>query len=319
MIKILSICDKSYIVQLLLIVKIFFKLACYIIPAVIIIITTIYFFKSLKSGKEEDLKANGKGMVHRIIAGLVVLFLPTIISFVFNHLIDGQNIDFIACMESASKEKVDSLKAKEAAEEEAEKKSQEKEDEILLRENYENDQNKKAKQKILFEEEQKRREERNNNTQPITGNIGVEGNDYKSKLSNMTTPTINEIQNAANSIGISNDYLIIVIGTTQREGYTNDPYLYYGWASAMINNKVSLEQMQGWDPYHSGEDNYYSKKNIQNGYNSASAEVLKSVYLALTERNNKIVECNGMYSETPSSYNLLYSSQLYNCSIYEKK
>ena len=77
--------------------------------------------------------------------------------------------------------------------------------------------------------------------------------------------------------------------------------------------------MQGWDPGHSGESNYYSQTNINKGYNSASDDVLKSVYLALTERNTKIVECNGMYSTTPSSYNLLYKSPVYNCSIYEKK
>jgi len=46
---------------------------------------------------------------------------------------------------------------------------------------------------------------------------------------------------------------------------------------------------------------------------------LKSVYLALSERNTKIVECNGMYKTTPSSYNLVYASSVYNCSIYETK
>ncbi len=135
----------------------------------------------------------------------------------------------------------------------------------------------------------------------------------------MKTPSKSEIEQKASSLGISSDYLKIIIGTTAREGYVNDPYLYYGWASAMINVPVSLEQMQGWDPYHSGDANYYSWTNIINGYNSASSDVLQSVYLALTERNTKIVECNGMYSTTPSGYNLLYKSSVYNCSIYEKK
>ena len=135
----------------------------------------------------------------------------------------------------------------------------------------------------------------------------------------MATPTESQLQSAAAKNGISNDYLVIVVGTTAREGYVNDPYLYYGWASAMLNNQVTIGQMQGWDPYHSGEANYYSQTNINNGYNTASDVVLKAVYLALTERNTKIIECNGMYSSTPSSYNCIYASSVYNCSIYEMK
>ena len=136
----------------------------------------------------------------------------------------------------------------------------------------------------------------------------------------MSTPTISQLEQAASSNGIDTYYLKIVIGTTEREGYYNDAYLSYGWSSAMINNPVSVQQMQGWDPSHSGDANYYSEKNIMNGYNNASSTTLKAVYLALTERNTKIVECNGMYNETPSSYNKIYTSPSYsNISIYEVK
>ena len=150
-------------------------------------------------------------------------------------------------------------------------------------------------------------------------NVGISPNDFKKELQSMATPTREEIIELAASIGLSKDYVVILTGTTQREGYINDPYLYYGWASCMINTKVTIKQMQGWDPYHSGDANYYSQRNIENGYNVASADVLKSVYLALKYRNTKIVECNGMYKTTPSSYNQIYDSSVYNCSVYEKK
>ena len=152
-----------------------------------------------------------------------------------------------------------------------------------------------------------------------SSNSNASPDNYKNKLANMQTPTKQQIEEKAKSLGMTSEYAVIIIGTTQREGYVNDPYLYYGWASAMINNRVSLSQMQGWDPYNSGDANYYSWTNIQNGYNNVSSDVLKSVYLALTERNTKIVECNGMYKTTPSGYNLLYKSSVYNCSIYETK
>ncbi len=326
MIQILSICDKSYMVQLLVLVKLFFKLACYIIPPVVIIITTIDFFKSMTSGKEEDLKANGKAMVHRIIAGLVVMFIPTIISFAFNNLIDGQSVDFLACMESATQEKVEQLKQKEAAEEEAKQRQQEAEDDRELRAAYEADQKNRDKNKQTFEEWKKERQANGNESGfgNESGNIvvttsGVNPADFKNKLASMSTPTLEQITNAASKSGVSAEYVKIVLGTAFNEGYYNDPYLYYGWASAMINNPVTVEQMQGWDPGHSGEANFYSWTNINKGVNSATPDVLKAVYLAFTERNTKIVECNGMYNQTPAQYNLIYASSVYNCSVYERK
>lgn len=156
-------------------------------------------------------------------------------------------------------------------------------------------------------------------TTSTTSGGGLSSSGFSAKLSTMSTPTREEIEQLAASQGIDSDYVKVIVGTTQREGYFNDPYLSYGWASAMINTPVSVSTMQGWDPYHSGEANYYSWSNITNGYNSANDDVLKSVYLALTNRNTKIVECNGMYSSTPSGYNCIYSSPDYSgISIYEK-
>jgi len=154
----LAFCTKSWEVQLMLLIKIFFKLACYIVPPVIIIVSIIGFFKPVTSGKEEDLKDNGKILVKRIIAGLLIMFIPTIISYVFTNVINGSGNEVIACMESATKEKVAALKAKEEAEEEAKKKAQEKEDEQKLKEAYAKDKEKRDKQKKIFEEEKKKRE-----------------------------------------------------------------------------------------------------------------------------------------------------------------
>ena len=316
---ILVFCDRSYIVEILLIVKTFFKIACYIVPAIIMIVTIVHLFKAITSGKDDDLKDNFKVFVKRIIAGLVILILPTLINYVFTGILDVSEVEFLACFESASKEKVASLKAKEEAKEEADKKAQEKEDEAQLRKAYEEEQKQKDAKKQSYEEWKKEREAQNQSGNVTVNTGGVDAQAFKNKLASMSTPTMSQLESAAAQNNISSDYLKIVIGTTMNEGYANDPYLYYGWASAMLNNQVTISQMQGWDPGRSGEANFYSQTNINKGFNSATSDVLKSVYLALTERNTKIVECNGMYSQTPSSYNLLYKSSLYNCSIYEKK
>ena len=161
-----------------------------------------------------------------------------------------------------------------------------------------------------------------NNTQSTTYNTtavstggGLTQETYSSALASMSTPSRTDIINKAQEMGLSADYIKTVIGTTQNEGYVGDPYLNYGWSSAMINNPVSSETIYSWG----GGNDYYSQANINRGYENASDEVLKSVYLALTNRNTKIVECDGMYSQTPSQYNLLYSSPNYNCKIYETK
>ncbi|MBQ3644847.1 MAG: hypothetical protein II961_09645 [Candidatus Riflebacteria bacterium] len=153
----------------------------------------------------------------------------------------------------------------------------------------------------------------------VSSTNGISASEFNNLLNTMETPTKDEIIKLAATKGITADYVKILVGTTQREGYFKDPYLHYGWASAMINCPVTIKQMQGWDPSRSGDANYYSQANIDKGYNSASADVLKSVYLALKYRNTKIVECNGMYKTTPKSYNKIYGSSVYNCSIYEKK
>ncbi len=156
---ILAFCDKSYIVQIMLIVKIFLKLVCYIVPPIIIITSIITFFKGITTGKEEDLKEGGKLLVRRIIAGLVIIFLPTIISYVFNNFV-GDKVEFLACFESASQERLEALKAKEKAEEEAKSKQQEAEDERTLRAAYEADQKNRDKTKQSFEEWKKEKEEK---------------------------------------------------------------------------------------------------------------------------------------------------------------
>ena len=153
------------------------------------------------------------------------------------------------------------------------------------------------------------------NTSTISTGGGLTQENYSSAMASISTPSKADIISKAQELGLSEDYIKTVIGTTQNEGYVGDPYLNYGWSSAMINNPVSSETVYSWG----GGNDYYSAANINRGYENASDEVLKSVYLALTNRNTKIAECDGMYSQTPSQYNLLYSSPNYNCKIYETK
>lgn len=156
---ILAFCDRSYIVEILLIIKTFFKMACYLAPLIVIIVSIAHIFKIVINGKEDDLKEAFKVTVKRIIAGLIIAFLPAIINYVFTGILDVSEVEFLACFESASKEKVASLKAKEEAEAEAERKAQEKQDEAQLRKAWEEEQKTKQGNKQSFEEWKKKKEE----------------------------------------------------------------------------------------------------------------------------------------------------------------
>jgi len=181
---ILAFCDKSYIVEIMLIIKTIFKIGCYITPIIVIIISMIHIFKSVMNGKEEDLKDSLKVTVKRIIAGLLIAFLPALINYFFTSVVNASEVDFLACFESATKEKVQSLREQEKANEEAEKKTQEKEDEAQLRKAWEEEQKKKGAKKESFEEWKKKKEaeERNNNNNSNSNYSNLSGNEWTNQL-----------------------------------------------------------------------------------------------------------------------------------------
>ena len=117
--------------------KLFFKLICYVVPPIIIITSSVNLYKSVHSGKSDDLKDGMKQLVKKIIAGLVVMILPTLIAYLFNNLAGFNDIDVFACIDSASMEKVESLRRAEQLEEEKRKQQEEKEYEEKIKERNE--------------------------------------------------------------------------------------------------------------------------------------------------------------------------------------
>ena len=86
-----SIADKGFCTRLksplkfigyiLLIVKI-------VIPLILIVFGIIDLFKAVTAGKDGEVAKSLKSLAFRIIAGVAIFFVPTIISFVFS-LVDG--------------------------------------------------------------------------------------------------------------------------------------------------------------------------------------------------------------------------------------
>ena len=207
-IPILGYCDKSYTVQVFLVLKYLIKLVCIIVPIIIIITSIIHIFKVVMNGKEDDLKEALKVTVKRIIAGLVIIFIPSILSYIFTNLVKGEGETIITCINSASKEKVASLKAKEEAEAEEERQRQEKEDAKILKEAYD-EQHKydKEKQKIFFEAREKFKNSRNS--------VSIANGEM------FTTETQQIIQNHANDFDYRT-FKSVISSYGGMQGYANE-------------------------------------------------------------------------------------------------
>ena len=317
---ILSVCNVPELLKVMRLVNIVITIIKITVPIILIVVAMLDYMKATSNGSLEE---TNKLIVKKVMAAVIIFMVPTFVNIIFD-VIDPKEKIYISCLNNATTERINELyirnMEKRIENARTERTNVAYQEAALYLSNIKD---KDLKDKYAKELEAiKNNIDTTDSSSSSTINVSTNGlsyNDFNSMLSSMNTPTTQELEDAAAANNISHDYLVLIIGTTQREGYVSDPYLHYGWASAIINNNYTYSAMQGWDPYNSGEDNYYSKSNVEDGYLNASDDVKKSVYLALTHRNKKIVECNGMYSSTPSSYNLLYASTKYNCSIYESK
>ena len=128
--------------------------------------------------------------------------------------------------------------------------------------------------------------------------------------------------------GVDFRWMGMLIGTTAREGYFYDPYLYYAWACAMLNDyrwypaDAVYWLMSGWGGVTCEACGaYYSEHAVVYGcsyhasYSNVAPEILKCIYMALVHRDERIFEVDGMI--TGGNYSkLIYSSPVYNCQVW---
>ena len=120
------------------------------------------------------------------------------------------------------------------------------------------------------------------------------------------------IQYASENYGVSEAWTMWLIGTTYNEDYFNDRYLQYAWACEILNcyTAWSVEDLDCiWG-------SYYSISHAFSGYYICDEETLEMVWLAMTDRDPRIVEVDGMIDYPPDSYYLIYDSDVYNCQVW---
>ncbi len=93
----IKFCDYAGTRRTFKMIGLFINLARIIVPLIIIITESISLTKVIISGKDEDLKENWKILVRKIIAGLLIFVLPTLLDFTIDSLVGYDDSGFSQC------------------------------------------------------------------------------------------------------------------------------------------------------------------------------------------------------------------------------
>ncbi len=116
----LDICNSSGVLRVIYFLKILFSIIVITLPIIIIITSSISIFKTVLDGKTDSLKSSIMISFKRIIAGIIVLLLPTLINYIFNTLTTN-NVEFATCYTNANLDYIKNAEEQERKEMEAEK------------------------------------------------------------------------------------------------------------------------------------------------------------------------------------------------------
>lgn len=77
-------CSDTTMLQVMGIVKFIMRVICIVVPVILIVLGTIDLFKAVTAGKEDEIKKKQKALITRLIAGILVFLVPTIVTVLFN-------------------------------------------------------------------------------------------------------------------------------------------------------------------------------------------------------------------------------------------
>lgn len=75
-----DVCGNDTMKDVMALVQLVMKVICILVPIVMIVLGTFDLFKAVTAGKEEDIKKKQKALITRLIAGVLVFLVPTIVS-----------------------------------------------------------------------------------------------------------------------------------------------------------------------------------------------------------------------------------------------
>ena len=85
-------------------VKFILRVICIVVPVVMILLGTIDLFKAVTAGKDEEIKKRQKALITRLIAGIIVFLVPSIVSLLMGLIGQSSKSDdsWKACWDNAS-------------------------------------------------------------------------------------------------------------------------------------------------------------------------------------------------------------------------
>ncbi|MGN1267925.1 MAG: hypothetical protein ACI4U0_00235 [Candidatus Aphodocola sp.] len=79
-----EVCQNQDVQKVMGIVRLLMNVICIIVPIVMIILGSFDLFKAVTAGKDEDIKKKQSVLIKRVIAGLIIFLVPTIVSILMN-------------------------------------------------------------------------------------------------------------------------------------------------------------------------------------------------------------------------------------------
>ena len=105
----LTPCEQPDVLQIIRIIKAIMQIICIVIPICVILFVTIDFAKNVISSEERDIEGNKKIALKRIIMGVAVFFVPTIVMAV-NNLLGSLGVNYTDCLTNATEDGIGQAK-----------------------------------------------------------------------------------------------------------------------------------------------------------------------------------------------------------------
>lgn len=85
-----EVCKDDTVLKVMGIVKLIMNVICIVVPIVLIVMGSFDLFRAVTAGKDEDIKNKQQTLIKRIIAGVIVFLVPTIVTVLMNLIGVGE-------------------------------------------------------------------------------------------------------------------------------------------------------------------------------------------------------------------------------------
>jgi len=103
-----SVCQNPGILRIVLTIMNIVKLICIIAPIILILMLVIDIGKNVLSGDQEEIRKNLNKSIKRIIACILIFFVPLLVNVTIGFLGD-LGVDYMRCIENANSDYINQL------------------------------------------------------------------------------------------------------------------------------------------------------------------------------------------------------------------